>query len=35
MTDFREILRTIFNVLKQPSGLASVIFYVLIIAFLV
>lgn len=35
MTDFREILRTIFNVLKQPSGLASVIFDVLIIAFLV
>lgn len=35
MTDYREILRTIYNVLKQPSGLASVIFDVLIIAFLV
>lgn len=35
MTDYRDILRTIWNVFKQPSGLASVIFDVLIIAFLV
>ncbi len=35
MTDYRDILRTIFNVFRQPSGLASIIFDVLIIAFLV
>ena len=35
MTDFREIVRTIVNVLKEPSGLASIIFDVLIISFLV
>ncbi|MBR0425487.1 MAG: diadenylate cyclase CdaA [Clostridia bacterium] len=35
MTDIQNVLRTIFNVLKQPSGLASIIFDVLIITFLV
>lgn len=35
MTDFRDILRTIYNVLKEPSGLVSIIFDVLIISFLV
>ncbi|MDO4852201.1 MAG: diadenylate cyclase CdaA [Clostridia bacterium] len=35
MTDYRDILRTIFNVFRQPSGLASIIFDVVIIAFLV
>ena len=35
MTDFRDILRTIYNVLKEPSGLASIILDVLIISFLV
>lgn len=35
MTDFRDILKTILNVFRQPSGLASIIVDVLIIAFLV
>lgn len=35
MTDYRDILKTIFNVFRQPSGLASIIIDVLIITFLV
>ncbi|MBR0081211.1 MAG: diadenylate cyclase CdaA [Clostridia bacterium] len=35
MTEFLDIFRTITNVLKNPSGLVSIIFDVLIIAFLV
>lgn len=35
MTDYREILRTILNVFRQPSGMASIIFDVLIITALV
>ncbi len=35
MTDYRDILRTIYNVFRQPSGLVSIILDVVIIAFLV
>ena len=35
MSDIRDIFRTVLNVLKQPSGWASIIFDVLIIAVLI
>lgn len=35
MTDYRDILKTIFNVFRQPTGLVSIAVDVLIIAFLV